>query len=151
MRFRLMFLLPAVALLTISACQRPGEPVPAGTAADTTGAASMLLATTAAWNDGDLDAFIAPYDSASTFMTLQGPVGKSELKRRYASKYFAAGKPDQQLVYDSLRVRPLGSDYLLMTGRYLLSGSGKPEQAGWFSLVWRRTARGWRILHDHSS
>ena len=28
---------------------------------------------------------------------------------------------------------------------------GKPPLSGWFTLVWQRTAAGWRAVHDHSS
>lgn len=151
MRLRLKLLLITMPLLTFTACQRQSERTPPETAADTTAASATLLATTTAWDQGDLDAFLAPYDTASTFMTGQGPIGKADLKTRYAAKYFAGGKPSQRLTYDSLRVRTLENGYLLMTGRYLLSGSRQPDRAGWFTLLWRRTASGWTILHDHSS
>jgi ketosteroid isomerase-like protein len=103
------------------------------------------------WNRGDLDGFIAPYDGASTFMTPAGPIGKRAMRERYAARYFTGGVPDQQLRFEQLTVRPLGGDHALMTGRFVLSGGGKPEQTGWFTLVWMRTAQGWRIVHDHSS
>jgi len=151
MTLRRTLLLTGVLLLTFTACQRQSERTPPETAADTTAAAATLLATTMAWDEGDLDAFLAPYDTASTFMTGQGPIGKADLTARYAAKYFAGGRPVQRLTYDSLRVRTLGNGHLLMTGRYLLSGSRQPDRAGWFTLIWRRTASGWTILHDHSS
>ena len=53
--------------------------------------------------------------------------------------------------FDQLDVRALGDDHALMTGRFTLAGGGKPEQTGRFSLVWLRSAQGWKILHDHSS
>lgn len=151
MTFHRTLMLSAVMLLTVTACQHHGEGTPPGTAPDTTAASATLLATVAAWNQGELDAFLAPYDTASTFMTGQGPIGKTDLKTRYAARYFAHGKPAQRLTYDSLRVRTLGNGHLLMTGRYILSGSGQPGHAGWFTLIWRRTASGWMILHDHTS
>jgi hypothetical protein len=27
----------------------------------------------------------------------------------------------------------------------------EPDQSGWFTLVWQRTADGWRVIHNHSS
>ena len=112
---------------------------------------TQLKATPAYWNSGDLDRFVAPYDSAATFMTGTGPIGREEMRAHYRSKYFASGHPDQQLGFEQLTVRSLGADYALVTGRFVLSGGGKPELSGWFSLVWHRTPEGWKILHDHSS
>lgn len=48
-------------------------------------------------------------------------------------------------------MRPLGRDAALANGHFLLRGGGLPEQSGWFTLVWLRTAHGWRAVHDHSS
>jgi ketosteroid isomerase-like protein len=42
-------------------------------------------------------------------------------------------------------------DHALITGRFTLSGGGKDEQTGRFTLIWMRTPAGWRIVHDHSS
>ena len=104
-----------------------------------------------AWNRGDLAAFVADYDDSATFVTGKGLVGKEEMARRYAEKYFHAGKPDQTLRFEEIRVRPLGEGSALSTGRWAVSGGGKPEQSGWFSLVWKKTPDGWKIVHDHSS
>ena len=112
---------------------------------------TMLERTTSAWNAGDLDGFITLYDESSTFMTPAGPIGRTEMRARYQTRYFSGGRPDQQLRFEQMRVRRLGSDYAVMTGRFVLSGGGKPEQSGWFTLVWARTPQGWKILHDHSS
>ncbi len=113
--------------------------------------ARQLDATTALWNRGDLDGFITPYDAAATFMTAAGPIGKDAMKSRYLTRYFTAGAPDQQLRFEQISVRPLGADHALMIGRFVLTGGGRADQSGWFTLVWTRTADGWRIIHDHSS
>ena len=110
-----------------------------------------LQATTAMWNRGDLEGFIAPYDDQTTFMTPAGPIGKQAMRARYASRYFTGGQPDQQLRFEQLTVRALAGNHALMTGRFVLTGGGKAEQSGWFTLVWARTPAGWRIIHDHSS
>ena len=112
---------------------------------------ARLQATTALWNRGDLDGFVAPYDEQATFMTPAGPIGKPAMRARYAARYFTGGAPDQQLRFEQLSVRGLGADQALMTGRFVLSGGGKADQTGWFTLVWSRTPAGWRIVHDHSS
>ena len=105
----------------------------------------LLESTSGAWNRGDLDAFVAPYAEDATYMTAAGPILKDAMRTRYAAKYFTGGHPDQQVRFDECRVRPLGEDYALMTGRFTLSGGKTPERSGWFSLVWMRTPGGWRI------
>ncbi len=104
-----------------------------------------------AWNRGDLAAFVADYDDSATFVTSKGLIGKEEMARHYAEKYFHGGKPDQTLRFEEIRVRILGDGVALATGRWAVSGGGKPEQSGWFSLVWKKVPDGWRIVHDHSS
>lgn len=112
---------------------------------------AALAATTDRWNAGDLEGFIAPYASQTTFMTPAGLVGREAMRQRYLARYFTGTRPDQQLRFEQLQVRPLGAEHALLTGRFVLTGGGKAEQSGWFTLVWARTADGWRIIHDHSS
>ncbi len=122
-----------------------------GPALDAVALAAELQATTAKWNAGDLDGFIAPYAHDSTFMTADGPVDWAAMRARYQSKYFGGGMKPRPLRFERIVVRALGDDHALMTGRYVLGGDGQPDQTGWFTLVWARTADGWRIEHDHSS
>jgi ketosteroid isomerase-like protein len=110
-----------------------------------------LNASAERWNQGDMNGFMAPYAKPATYMTSGGLIGVDAMRTRYLAKYFNGAKPDQQLRFDQLDVRPLGADHALMTGRFILAGGGKPEQTGRFTLVWMRTPAGWRILHDHSS
>ena len=112
---------------------------------------AALQATAVAWNGGDIDGFMAPYAADATYMTPAGLLGVDAMRARYLAKYFTGAKPDQQLRFDQLEVRALGTEHALMTGRFTLAGGGKPEQTGRFSLVWLRSAQGWKILHDHSS
>jgi ketosteroid isomerase-like protein len=112
---------------------------------------TMLNATAVNWNEGDLEGFIAPYADSATYMTKDGPVQRSDMRRHYETKYFAPGTERRTLHFEQLTVRPLGEDYALMTGRYVLKGREATPQTGWFTLVWTKTPRGWRILHDHSS
>ena len=112
---------------------------------------AALQATAAAWNGGDIDGFMAPYAPAATYMTAAGLIGVDAMRARYLAEYFTGAKPDQQLRFDQLDVRTLGDNHALMTGRFTLTGGGKADQTGRYSLVWVREPSGWRILHDHSS
>lgn len=134
-------LAPVVCLL--AGCSRPAP-------LDRDRLVADFTATTAKWNEGDLEGFIAPYSAVTTFMTPQGPIGRDAMRTRYASKYFGPGQSRQRLHFESITVRPLGDDHALMTGRFVLE-SDAPAQTGWFTLVWVREGDTWRILHDHSS
>jgi ketosteroid isomerase-like protein len=108
----------------------------------------------AAWNRGDVDTFLAAYEDAQTtaFMGPQITYGIPDIKARYLRSYFKDGRPKAQLTYDDLKYRPLGADYVLMTGRWHLADpeTGK-KQDGYYSLLWEKTPSGWKIIHDHSS
>jgi ketosteroid isomerase-like protein len=104
------------------------------------------------WNKGHLDTFVSLYDASATMMFPTGPVGMDGIKNLYQKSYFKAdGLPKQNLKYTDIKVRMLGKDYALMTGGFTLYGNNLPERSGRYSLVWKHTANGWKILHDHSS
>ena len=44
----------------------------------------------------------------------------------------------------------VGGDKALVTGRFVLTGAGRPDRTGVFSTLWLRTAAGWRMFYDHS-
>jgi ketosteroid isomerase-like protein len=102
------------------------------------------------WNKGDLDSFMKMYTDASTMMMPTGPVGVSNIRELYATKYFNGSMPKQNLYYDELKVTLLGENYALLTGKFTLSGNNLPERSGRYSLVMIYTKDGWKILHDHS-
>jgi len=116
--------------------------------------AAAMQQSAAAWNRGDLDAFLAVYkdDAHTAFMAPTITYGLTDIKARYARSYFKNGKPSGQLTYDDLKFRPLGSDHVLLTGRWHLTdvSTGK-KQDGYYTLIWERTSNGWKIIHDHSS
>ena len=105
-----------------------------------------------AWNGADLSAHVAPYLDSAAFMTGAGPVrGRERTAASLERSFWRAGRPTRALRFERVEARPLGADHALVTGRFVLGGGGEgAERAGWFTLVWVRTAAGWRILHDHS-
>ena len=124
----------------------------AGWAADEAEIRQALAASVEAFNRGDLAGHLAIYDPGVTFMTKDGPrPGVAPIEQAFREHYFKDGRPIQQLRFEQLAVRPLGADTALATARWALAGGGKAEQSGWFTLVWQRTAAGWRAVHDHSS
>ncbi len=113
---------------------------------------AALTASADGWNRGDLKGHLAIYDASVTTMTKRGPrPGIDAIERAFREAYFVGDKPKQALGFSQVSIRPLSSESALMTGSFLLSGGGLAEQSGWFSLVWVRTAAGWRVVHDHTS
>ena len=103
------------------------------------------------WNAGNLDAFMALYDTASTFMVSKGPIGLEGMRENYQKVFFIGNKPKQHLRYEDMVVRPLGNDHALLTGKFVLSGNGLPEKRGIYTLIFVRRGNTWKMLHDHSS
>lgn len=141
-----------IGALTGCATRQQPAPVPATWARDEAEIRAAASASADAWNRGDLPGHLAIYVDTVTFMTGDGPrPGVDALHDAFARTYFSDGRPNQQLRFEQVAVRPLGRDAALQTGRFVLSGGGEPDQTGWFTLVWLRTDDGWRAVHDHSS
>ena len=52
--------------------------------------------------------------------------------------------------YSDLEITPLGADSAVALGRWKLKRT-KDQPHGRFTLIFRKTADGWRIVHDHTS
>ena len=107
---------------------------------------------TRAWNDGDLAAFVGDYlDSPRMRFVSGGSVryGSGEVLARYRRNY-----PDRlamgELRFSDLDVRVLSPDFVFVFGRYRLMRA-EDSPAGLFTLLFERTADGWKISHDHTS
>jgi len=139
------YLMQAFCLITIS-CS-------AGKAVSTPPASIIELMNQSArdWNAGNLDAFMALYDTASTFMLPGGPVGITGMKENYQKSFFNGNMPKQNLRFEEMVLRPLGNDYALLTGKFVLYGNDLQDRMGRYSLVFVKRKNGWKILHDHSS
>ena len=120
--------------------------------ADEAAIRQALSDSVAAFNRGDLAGHLAIYDESVEFMTKDGPrPGIAPIEKAFREHYFRDGQPIQQLRFEQLAVRRLTDDAAIATARWVLSGGGQPDQAGWFTLVFLRTGAGWRAVHDHSS
>ena len=112
---------------------------------------AAMDAATVQWNNGDLDAYMALYDTSATMMLSSGRVGLDSIRGMYVKYYFPGGHPKQELAYDTYQLTMLGKDYALLTGRFILKANDKyPTRKGTFSLTMIRRKDGWKILHDHS-
>lgn len=111
-----------------------------------------LEAQVAAWNRGDVPAFVSTYADDCTFVSKQILQGRAQLLARYQRVYptkDAMGK----LTFQNLNVRLLGTQAAVVTGEWGLkrtAGGGGPT-GGVFSLVWRLESGQWHIILDHTS
>lgn len=120
--------------------------------ADRASITAVLNAQEAAWNRGDVEAFLKGYWK-SPELTFEGSSGISRgwdgVLARYKKRY-----PDRaamgQLEFSELEFRFLGSDAALVLGHWHLKRE-KGDIGGVFSLVWQRFPEGWKIVHDHTS
>jgi ketosteroid isomerase-like protein len=57
------------------------------------------------------------------------------------------------LTFSEIEVRPLADGVALATGKFALqrSAEGGGDTSGRFTLILKRTAKGWKIIHDHTS
>jgi uncharacterized protein (TIGR02246 family) len=110
-----------------------------------------LNLTAEGWNKGDLNQYLAYYIPEATEMLSTGPKGGVEAIEETMKKgFWKNGRPEQVLRYENILVRFLGKEGACVTGQFVLSGAGKPDRTGWFTTVWIKTKKGWRMMHDHS-
>ncbi len=108
----------------------------------------------AAWNRGDLDAFVGDYAEDATFVTSRGLVhGRQEIRAVYQNAYWRDGGPHDALRYEGLDVRQVAPYTAIAFGRFVLydRDSGENRATGNFSLTFRKAGDRWVIVHDHSS
>jgi uncharacterized protein (TIGR02246 family) len=121
---------------------------------------ALLAAQSAAWNRGDLPAFVAGYAADATFVSASGLTrGRQEVLARYRRRY-----PDRKamgtLTLMIVEARPLGIDAasgaidgLSVVGHWQLAYPGDPHAkpaTGSTLLVLQRRAGRWEILQDAS-
>lgn len=142
---------PALMVLLITSGIALGAD-PAPTVSATTQIERLLTEQAAAWNRGDIDAFMEYYAKSDelTFssrgkVTRGWTATKEGYKRRYATR-----EQMGTLTFDGLEVTPLGGVAALVLGRWHLKRDAEPI-GGVFSLVLRRNNGQWRIIHDHTS
>jgi ketosteroid isomerase-like protein len=122
---------------------------------------SVLEEQVAAWNRGDITAFMASYEDSpeTTFVGLTSVnKGFQPILERYKKGY---ANKDQMgtLTFKELDIRLLPTaagvtEYAVVTGRFHLDRSAKGEATkddGIFSLVWHKGAGGWKIFLDHTA
>jgi len=113
---------------------------------------AVMDAQAAAWNRGDLEGYMDGYDRSSQTEFVGGDTitrGWQTVLDRYRRNYNSREKMGV-LTFSDLEITILSKDAALVLGRWRLKRTSD-EPHGTFSLLFRKTKAGWRIVHDHSS
>jgi beta-aspartyl-peptidase (threonine type) len=155
MRALRLFALALVGAAPLAGCTGPGAKSGVDTEGTTREILDAITRQQAAWNRGDLAAFMEIGYWRSPELTFfsggEDSRGYDEMLARYRRNYEAPGKERGTLAFTRLEVVPLAHDASLARGRWDLDYADKPDVGGLFTLVLRRFDEGWRIVHDHTS
>ena len=132
--------------------------IPAAVHAQNTSAESAIRAVLemqqAAWNRGDVEAFMSGYESSedTTFVSASVTRGYQKVLDSYHRRDPTKEKMGQ-LTFSDIQIRLLGTDYGSVIGRWHLDRSAEAggDVGGIYTLLFRKTAQGWKIILDHTS
>jgi uncharacterized protein (TIGR02246 family) len=112
---------------------------------------AVLDAQAAAWNRGDLQGYMNGYQRSPDIVFISGDRvtrGWETVLERYKRSYNTREKMGV-LTFSDVEITILSKDAALVFGRWQLRAKDEPH--GRFTLLFRRTRDGWRIVHDHTS
>jgi uncharacterized protein (TIGR02246 family) len=139
--------LSAVATTVAVSAETPAVP--------TTQAIKQALdASAAAWSAGDLKTFMECYERApgTRYVSASGTiVGYEAIEAMYASRFQKPGASLGKLTLELIDVKPLGSQYAFVVGRYHLKPDTGAEVSGITTLLFHKVGARWLISSDHSS
>jgi ketosteroid isomerase-like protein len=113
---------------------------------------ALLESQAAAWNRGDIEAYMDGYDRSPDTVFVSGDRishGWQTVLDRYKRNYDSRAKMGT-LTFSDLDITVLSKDAALVLGRWRLKRS-HDEPHGTFTLLFRKTKSGWKIVHDHTS
>jgi ketosteroid isomerase-like protein len=113
-----------------------------------------LLAQAAAWNKGDMDAYVAFYKNApDTVAMLAGPVRGVDSIRAAFHANFPNAASMGTLEESSVEVRAMGDNFALATGKYHLDRAKKSggDVDGGFTEIFEKTPDGWKVIFSETT
>ena len=115
---------------------------------------ATLDAQAAAWNEGDIPGFMAGYVNSESLRFASGntvTTGWKTTLQRYRSRY-TDRKIMGKLAFKDVCITPLSDSYAEVFGRFHLTRDSETGDAtGLFTLLMKKTEKGWLVLHDHTS
>lgn len=125
---------------------------PAGEDKEVAAVRAVIESQQAAWNRGDIEGFMDGYAREETTTFVSGDTvtrGWQTVLDRYRKRYDSRAKMGT-LTFSELEFKPLSPFYIMASGRWQLARDADTPH-GRFTLVFRRTVGGWRVVHDHTS
>ena len=113
---------------------------------------AVLDAQRDAWNRGDIEGYMDGYARSPKTEFVGGDGisrGWQTVLDRYKKNYNSREKMGM-LTFSDLEITMLSKDAALVLGRWRLKRAND-EPHGIFTLLFRKTKTGWKIVHDHSS
>ena len=114
----------------------------------------VLHEQTAAWNRGNVEEFAKGYLESPDLLFVGHEMtrGYAQMVERYKTVYPTAEKMGR-LAFSELRVQVLDAQYANVVGRFHLdrSAAAGGNADGVFTLLFQKTAQGWKIIQDHTS
>lgn len=119
---------------------------------DATAIRKVMDDQTVAWNNGDLETFMAGYWKSEKLKFVSGDKitygwqqTLDNYKKTYATKALMG-----TLTFSELEITLLSKDAAYVVGSWHLKRE-KDDPRGKFTLLWRKVAGKWLIVSDHSS
>jgi uncharacterized protein (TIGR02246 family) len=113
---------------------------------------AVLNAQRDAWNKGDIEGYMDGYDRTDNTVFVSGDSithGWKTVLERYKKGYDTREKMGE-LTFSDLEIKLLNKTTAVVIGRWHLKRAND-EPHGRFTLLFKKTKAGWRIIHDHTS
>lgn len=152
---RLLLFIIAFSLTGTVSFNSYGKPQPTPDKGDAKAIAAIravLDAQVAAWNRGDIEGFMDGYWRSDETVFVSGDTvthGWQTVLDRYKKGYSTREKMGT-LTFSDLDIKLISKDAAVAMGRWQLTRTNDSPH-GRFTLIFRKTRQGWRIVHDHTS
>jgi beta-aspartyl-peptidase (threonine type) len=107
-----------------------------------------------AWNRHDLDGFMAGYWNSpelTFFSGARATSGWQPTLDHYRKSYQSEDREMGKLEFSDLNIQALAPDAAFVRGAWKVTMPDAKTPHGLFTLIFRRFADGWKVVHDHTS
>jgi uncharacterized protein (TIGR02246 family) len=114
---------------------------------------AMLKSSEAAWNQGDLPAFVSCFEDSPTTTKIDNQGvwhGDSAVILAHYREFYDTREKMGRLAFSEINVRPLADGLAVVNGKWSLESS-QGDGTGLFTAVVHKTQPGWKIIHDQSN
>jgi ketosteroid isomerase-like protein len=112
----------------------------------------VLATQVATWNEANIDAFMETYWKSDSllFVGKNGPTYGWQNTLNNYKKSYATKEQMGKLNFDILQIKMLSADTYFVLGKWHLTRT-VGDAGGFYTLLFKKFADGWKIVADHSS